>query len=352
MRTKFKVLLSVNSLIVFLLAYSFLDLIRLLYDGSSKFRIPEQEIEKFGTESAENASQKIPKIIHQSYFGLESATLPEKWQESQQSIKLHHADYQYILWDRHMARDFLVEHYPWFIETYDSYPHHMMRIDALRYFILHHYGGIYIDLDYGARTNLDGLLQYPAWLRKTTPTGVSNDLLGSAPRHPFFEKLIESLQGHYRNWGFPYVTVMYSTGPLFVSMIFQNFKNYLLPEGQRVRVLYPSSTGNDISRLLYRVEGSSWHRGDAKYFLFIKDHPIFSGVLIVSLVLTFLYAQLMFYQYLLSGKARSLRRIFWSSRPSAERPSNDIFEDELSDFSDGNFQELEKHDSRESWNMA
>ena len=38
-------------------------------------------------------------------------------------------------------------HYPWFIEQYDGYSQEIMRINAARYFILYHHGGIYLDID-------------------------------------------------------------------------------------------------------------------------------------------------------------------------------------------------------------
>ena len=37
--------------------------------------------------------------------------------------------------------------YPWFLETWDAYPFNIERADAIRYFVLAHYGGVYIDLD-------------------------------------------------------------------------------------------------------------------------------------------------------------------------------------------------------------
>lgn len=37
--------------------------------------------------------------------------------------------------------------YPWFLETFDGYRYPIQRADAIRYFVLHHFGGIYIDLD-------------------------------------------------------------------------------------------------------------------------------------------------------------------------------------------------------------
>lgn len=51
------------------------------------------------------------------------------------------------LWTDQSARSFIAENYPWFLETFDSYPYAIQRADVIRYFILAHFGGIYIDLD-------------------------------------------------------------------------------------------------------------------------------------------------------------------------------------------------------------
>ena len=47
-------------------------------------------------------------------------------------------------------RHFISEHYDWFLETYDGYAYNIERADAVRCFILLHYGGVYIDLDMDA----------------------------------------------------------------------------------------------------------------------------------------------------------------------------------------------------------
>lgn len=57
-------------------------------------------------------------------------------------------EFTHILWDDKMARDLILEKYPWFLETYDSYSSNIQRADAARYFILYTYGGLYADLDY------------------------------------------------------------------------------------------------------------------------------------------------------------------------------------------------------------
>jgi mannosyltransferase OCH1-like enzyme len=51
------------------------------------------------------------------------------------------------LWTDKKSREFIAAEYPWFLETFDGYPYPIQRADAIRYFVLHHFGGIYIDLD-------------------------------------------------------------------------------------------------------------------------------------------------------------------------------------------------------------
>jgi mannosyltransferase OCH1-like enzyme len=46
-----------------------------------------------------------------------------------------------------MARSFIATHYPWFLATFEGYTYPIQRADSIRYFVLYHYGGIYIDLD-------------------------------------------------------------------------------------------------------------------------------------------------------------------------------------------------------------
>lgn len=66
---------------------------------------------------------------------------------------------EYMLWTDETALDFMQTHYPHHMHMYLSYKYPIMRADAIRYFVLHHFGGIYMDLDIGCRRRLDPLLQ-------------------------------------------------------------------------------------------------------------------------------------------------------------------------------------------------
>ena len=89
----------------------------------------------------------IPKIIHQQARSLNQVTtFSKQWQD-------RYPDHRYILWDDASARELIESKFSFFLQTYDSYPMNIQRVDASRYFILYHFGGVYADLDYEILTN-------------------------------------------------------------------------------------------------------------------------------------------------------------------------------------------------------
>lgn len=213
--------------------------------------------------------QLIPKIIHQTYI---NESIPAHWKGPQQSCLDLHPDYEYKLWTDKKSREFIAAEYPWFLETFDGYPYPIQRADAIRYFVLHHFGGIYIDLDDGCNRSLDPLLSYSAWVRRTLPTGISNDAMGATPRHPFFLKAIDSLTDYNRRWPLPYITVMASTGPLFLSIIWRHYNNAGPTGDNRVRILFPDEYNNHPWSFFTHHLGNSWHRTDVKIIFWLARH--------------------------------------------------------------------------------
>lgn len=51
------------------------------------------------------------------------------------------------MWTDAKSRELIATEYPWFLNTFDNYSQPIQRADAIRYFVLNHFGGIYIDLD-------------------------------------------------------------------------------------------------------------------------------------------------------------------------------------------------------------
>lgn len=262
--------LLANLIVIGVLVHSVFTLITLLFEDCSADAIPAIEIPP-PENAAEIAKrpQYIPRIIHQTWA---NESIPEKWQEAQKSCLNLHGDYEYKLWTNEKSRQFIKDEYPWFLDTYDAYPYPIMRADAIRYFILSHYGGIYIDLDDGCHRRLDPLLSYHAWLRKTVPTGISNDAMGAVPGHPFFKQVISQLKSYQRNWQVPYITVMYNTGPLFLSVVWKEYISTVVDEESRVRILMPDEYNTKPWSFFGVYKGSSWHRNDAKAIFWMGQH--------------------------------------------------------------------------------
>lgn len=268
--------LACTAVLLFCL-HSVWTLLTLLATTGLEDAIPTAELSvpPFGTVA--NASQLIPMIIHQTYI---NESIPEVWQAAQEScLALHPApEWEYMLWTDAASEDFIAQDYPWFLDTFRGYEYPIQRADAIRYFVLAHYGGVYIDLDNGCNRPLDPLLSYPAWVRKTSPTGVSNDVMGAAPQHPFFMRVVEDIQDYDRQWFLPYVTVMGSTGPLFLSVIWRHWTAEGLnigdgPDGGRVRILFPDDYKHKTWSFFTHHVGNSWHRYDVQFIFWVSSPP-------------------------------------------------------------------------------
>lgn len=111
----------------------------------------------------------------------------EHWSES---WKRHHPGYEYELWDDNDCYDFISNNYPWFLQKYMSYSDNIYRADAVRYFYLYHYGGIYVDIDTMCLQNFDRfILEHSdddVIFGSLYPDGVSNALIISKPRQDFW----------------------------------------------------------------------------------------------------------------------------------------------------------------------
>lgn len=272
MRRGVLIFLVVNLIILSFLVRSVFTLLALLVEDASADAIHRAELPSPNSSLIEQRPQIIPKIIHQTY---KNETIPEVWREAQQSCIDLHPDYEYILWTNEKAREFIAHEYPWFLATFDGYKYPIQRADSIRYFVLAHYGGTYIDLDDGCNRRLDPLLSYPAWVRRTVPTGISNDAMGSVPQHPFFLRVIELLQSYDRSWLLPYITVMYSTGPLFLSVIWKEYMQEAMGESARVRILMQDEYNKYSWSFFTHHVGNSWHGKDARLIFWMGQHWMF-----------------------------------------------------------------------------
>ncbi|KAI0353597.1 hypothetical protein OH77DRAFT_1497294 [Trametes cingulata] len=238
--------------------------------------ITEDEVNRVLNDSQHAIPERIPRIIHQTW---KSETLPPKWANVSQGCRDMMPDYEYKLWTDAGAREFIAEHYSWFLDTFDGYKYPIQRADVIRYFVLYHYGGIYIDLDIGCLRRVDPLLVHPVILPRTIPVGVSNDLMFAEKGHPFMAQTIHSLMSYDYNWVLNYPTVMFSTGPMFLSAQYGAWTSNHPPTpehpGGEVRILPKSLYGKNAKpeeaphSFFSHYYGSSWHADDAAFIGFL-----------------------------------------------------------------------------------
>lgn len=230
---------------------------------------------------------QIPKIIHQVYA---NSSIPEQWRTPFQSCRDKHPDWQHMLWTDSVALQFLKEYYSWFVPIYESYPYMIQRVDAIRYFVLYHYGGVYLDLDIGCAKRLDDFRPFSAVLAKTYPIGVSNDFMATTAHHPFFDQVLHALKSHAHTFGTKLPTVMFSTGPMFVNF---ELARYL----RRTRVHHCSNKNavcvveqrwyeNTPGSYFQHYEGSSWHGWDSHVLSYCGEKKlfVFGGLLSVACI--------------------------------------------------------------------
>ena len=170
----------------------------------------------------------IPPIIHFIWFEnlyetTDVTSIPSMGSNAPHRCQKVNPDFTVNVWNSSAARDLLEEHYPWFVETYDSYEHPIQRVDAIKYFVLYHYGGFYLDLDISCRRSLAPLQPFPAWAPKASPLGVNNDALAFRRNHPAVDKMLKMLRVRNKNLLFPYLTIFWSTGPQFTGDILKAY---------------------------------------------------------------------------------------------------------------------------------
>ena len=177
---------------------------------------------------------KIPRIIHQIYEDpagppANLLAISETWKE-----KMPHWEYRF--WNKQKIYSFLESTCPDFIPYYQSYPFNVQRWDAIRYLILYHIGGLYVDFDYECIYPLDVLLSGSTCCMGMEPTVncrahkksliVGNALMAARPKHPYMLAIIEDMKA---NFSVDYkkedsIQVMESTGPFMVTRVYEQLK--------------------------------------------------------------------------------------------------------------------------------
>ena len=181
-----------------------------------------------------NKANHIPKIIHRIWMVWDTKKLdmPEIYKEFDVVIKNLHPDWQFMEWNDKTIFLFISEFYPEFLSTYLAYDAPVKRHDACRYFIMDHFGGVFIQHSFRFQKNIKPLLEGADLVlsEDTRYSGLlQNGFLASVPHHPFWKILIDALPNKAN------LSVLNATGPHLLATV---VKDYLArSEHEPIRML-------------------------------------------------------------------------------------------------------------------
>lgn len=185
---------------------------------------------------------EIPKIIHQVWhqFPNGSKDPPIQWQKFSHELQKKYPDWEFKSWDLETCRQFVRHFYPEFLETYDNYDKPIKRADAIRYLLLDHYGGLYMDRGFKNLKDFEPLLRgahFVAGQQNPKERSINNAWMASTPGHPLLKRIIADLPGKAER------DVIYSTGPIMLTEQILDFKSKR-PEDRSIKIyaekyLYP-----------------------------------------------------------------------------------------------------------------
>lgn len=250
----------------------------------------------------------VPPILHNIFLTENNHTASlGKYEAAIESCRALHSNWTHFLWTDAIAADFMEQHHPDIFPHYRAYKQSIQRANVLRYALLNHFGGVYVDLDVSCLRPLDDLRSLPWLTPGAYPAGVNNAFILSRPHHPILEQLLTKVPSHDLPWGSPYVENMLSTGCMFFSNCWISYARYFTkqlkrglanPKENRIYVLADENGGLDTHMLrgavttpLFKHGGAStWHSWDAAIILFLGKHyryAIMTIALLSAIILVF-----------------------------------------------------------------
>ena len=227
-------------------------------------------------------SSGIPRLLHRTW---KDADIPTEWQRGFNSCQQANLDFQVCLWTDEELLQFISSEYPAFLPTYLQFPYPIQRVDAARYFLIYHYGGVYMDLDITCKVPFKEILANRSitvgvMLAEAEPSGVVGDFLAAKPRHPFMRHVTSGLSAPSNWFLIPYMEIMLSTGPWFLSQRF-----WSSTDRDSIEVL---STFMYRDRYFGHLRGSSWqcYDGVAIWWIFRMRYRILFSIVIFSVIFT------------------------------------------------------------------
>jgi mannosyltransferase OCH1-like enzyme len=254
------------------------------------------------------------KLIHQIWFG----TIPNKRVASKtygkmgifrDSWKNKNPDWKIIEWDKGLCMELVKTFYPEHVELFNFYKYEIQKCDAIRYFILHRYGGWYVDMDYYCNRKIEDihdkynndilLVETPNTTFMQDENHVSNSLMYSVPNNSFWKTVMIELERN-RNKSYllsKHIIVMYTTGPGFLNRVYYSYKDKYNIRTLPWKYFHPYGITDDIRTLklspdIYtaHINKGTWSGKDTFIFnVLFSEWQILLFIILIFLPIMYMY---------------------------------------------------------------
>jgi mannosyltransferase OCH1-like enzyme len=152
----------------------------------------------------------IPKIIHFIAPKDQSRWHPI-WHRCFESWQNHFSDFEMKVWgdDNREVEQLIETYYPQYLSSFRAFPYDVMRWNFSRFVLLHHYGGIYADMDIFCYQNFcEELEKHNLFLIENILAETVNGefpfeicLMASKANHPYYKDCMDNSVEQYRTIG-------------------------------------------------------------------------------------------------------------------------------------------------------
>lgn len=205
------------------------------------------------------------------------------------SWKNHNPGWKYYFWTDEMLDDFIYKKYNWFYKKYSSYELNIMRSDAARLFLLHHFGGLYVDIDIECLKPIDTLIdsdcimfyEYPErdlHSQLNCENIITNSILYCNKKYDTMKSIIKHLLLPVRKTNNINLDVIYNTGPVFLTtavdklqckdnITFKSNNHFEKYSKNKRHDLLRNNSSYETSRDMYGIHWNvgSWIVGESKF---------------------------------------------------------------------------------------
>ena len=244
----------------------------------------------------------VVKIIHQTYS---SDNIPEVWSSSKDSWEKvsQELGFEYKFWTDEQNHQFVEENYPGLLMLYENYEVGVQRSHMMRYLYMHHFGGLYVDMNISAKQHtmevLDPMLKlYQLVFLRDDIGEISTKFIYSEKGHPFWDSVIQNLEDdiasdHLMTKAFRHFSVKKRTGSSFLTACYTEYQ-----DKSGVNILPDEWVSSGDVSIMKEVEGGpTWHEWDSnilehgkslwKYMNYVLVTIIVVLILILILMVVF-----------------------------------------------------------------